>query len=185
MDSQARDQGRCSLAAEALRSWGTLKVRAPESACFRLCGRAMFSPSSPSARSRLSRVRSCFTCASDRFFIHRIVRRDLRQRQSVARHSGRLHVRERSAGGQKRVAGKDHRGSARGLNVCPGAKAFTLSAGSWPGCFATGDSSGGSGCDSRLTAAKVRPDRRYIRWRSIVTERGAGDFKPCHGAARE
>jgi hypothetical protein len=28
MDAQARDEGRCSLAAEALRSWGTLKVRA-------------------------------------------------------------------------------------------------------------------------------------------------------------
>jgi hypothetical protein len=77
MDSQARDQGRCSLAAEALRSWGTLKVRAN--------GVSMLPTLWPGDILTVQSVRPeqvepgeiVLYMRQDRFFIHRIVSRGL------------------------------------------------------------------------------------------------------------
>src|ERR1700687_592255 len=77
MDSQAREQGRCSLAAEALRSWGTLKVRAN--------GVSMLPTLWPGDVLTVQSIRLdqgepgeiVLYMRQDRFFIHRIISRDL------------------------------------------------------------------------------------------------------------
>jgi len=79
MDSQAGDQSRCSLAAEALRSWGTLKVRAR--------GVSMLPTLWPGDILTVQSVRPeqvepgeiVLYMRQDRFFIHRIVSTDLRR----------------------------------------------------------------------------------------------------------
>jgi signal peptidase I len=79
MDSLARDQGRCSLAAEALRSWGTLKVRAH--------GVSMLPTLWPGDVLTVQSVRPeqvepgeiVLYMRHDRFFIHRIVSTDPRR----------------------------------------------------------------------------------------------------------
>jgi signal peptidase I len=77
MDSQARDESRCSLAAEALRSWGTLKVRAN--------GVSMLPTLWPGDVLTIQSVRPeqvepgeiVLYMRHDRFFIHRMVSKDL------------------------------------------------------------------------------------------------------------
>jgi signal peptidase I len=77
MDSLASDQARCSLAAEALRSWGILKVRAN--------GVSMLPTLWPGDVLTVQSVRPeqvepgeiVLYMRQDRFFIHRIVSRDL------------------------------------------------------------------------------------------------------------
>jgi hypothetical protein len=77
MDSQARDQGRCSLAAEALQSWGVLKLRAT--------GVSMLPTLWPDDVLTVQCVRPeqvepgeiVLYMRQDRFFIHRIVSKDL------------------------------------------------------------------------------------------------------------
>jgi signal peptidase I len=79
MDSQAREQGRCSLAAEVLRSWGTLKVRAH--------GVSMLPTLWPGDILTVESVRPeqvepgeiVLYMRHDRFFIHRIVSTDLKR----------------------------------------------------------------------------------------------------------
>jgi len=76
MDSQIREESRCRLAAEALRSWGTLKVRAR--------GVSMLPTLWPGDVLTIQSVRPeqvepgeiVLYMRQDRFFIHRIVSRD-------------------------------------------------------------------------------------------------------------
>lgn len=77
MDAQTRDEGRCSLAAEALRSWGTLKLRAT--------GISMLPTLWPGDLLTVHSVRPELTQPGDivlymrrgRFFVHRVMSRDL------------------------------------------------------------------------------------------------------------
>lgn len=77
MDSPVRDEGRCSLAAEALQSWGALKVRAT--------GVSMLPTLWPGDVLTVQSVRPeqvepgeiVLYMRQDRFFIHRIVSKNL------------------------------------------------------------------------------------------------------------
>jgi signal peptidase I len=79
MDIQARDESRCSLAAEGLRSWGVLKVRAT--------GVSMLTTLWPGDVLTVHSVRPeqvepgeiVLYMRQDRFFIHRIVSKNLTQ----------------------------------------------------------------------------------------------------------
>ncbi len=83
MDSQVREESRCRLAAEALRSWGTLKVRAR--------GVSMLPTLWPGDVLTIQSVRPeqvepgeiVLYMRQDRFFIHRIVSRDLTRDKAV------------------------------------------------------------------------------------------------------
>ncbi len=179
-------EGRCSLAAEALRSWGTLKVRAH--------GVSMLPTLWPGDVLTVQSVRPeqvepgeiVLYMRQDRFFIHRIVSTDLRRGQGVSGHPGRLHVRGRSAGWTE--ASCWERSSKFGARAQPlrRCESFHLFAGSWPGCFATGVSSDELGCDSGRTAAKVttRSTQHSLAQHSDRTEARAIS-NPCHGAAQE
>jgi hypothetical protein len=76
MDPQTRDEGRCNLAAEALRSWGTLKLRPT--------GTSMLPTLWPGDLLTVQSVRPDMTQPGDivlclrqgRFFIHRVMNRD-------------------------------------------------------------------------------------------------------------
>lgn len=77
MDPQTRDQGGCSLAAEALRSWGTLKLRAT--------GISMLPTLWPGDLLTVRSIRSEITQPGDivlymrqgRFFVHRVMSQEL------------------------------------------------------------------------------------------------------------
>lgn len=81
MDSPTRDEGRCHLAAEALRSWGVLKLRAT--------GVSMLPTLWPGDLLTVQALRLEETepgeivlyMRQDRFFIHRVIRRSLTQDQ--------------------------------------------------------------------------------------------------------
>jgi len=77
MDSLASDQGRCSLAAEALRSWGTLKVRANGVSMLPTLWPGDVLTVQSVCPEQVEPGEIVLYMRQDRFFIHRIVSRDL------------------------------------------------------------------------------------------------------------
>jgi signal peptidase I len=77
MDSQARDESRCSLAAEALRSWGTLKVRANGVSMLPTLWPGDVLTVQSILPEQVEPGEIVLYMRQDRFFIHRIVSRDV------------------------------------------------------------------------------------------------------------
>jgi Peptidase S24-like len=77
MDPQARDQGRCSLAAEALRSWGTLQLRATGVSMLPTLWPGDLVTVESRQREQVGPGEIVLYMRQGRFFIHRIVSRDL------------------------------------------------------------------------------------------------------------
>jgi signal peptidase I len=82
MDSQARDQGRCSLAAEALRSWGTLKVRAHGVSMLPTLWPGDILTVQSVCPEQVAPGEIVLYMRQDRFFIHRIVSTDLNRNKA-------------------------------------------------------------------------------------------------------
>ena len=94
---------------------------------------------------------------SDRFFVHRIVSKNLGSGQCVADYPGRLHVRRMIRPiGRSELLGKVTEVQRSGLDISAGAKAFAHPPASGVWCFVTGVCSGALDCGSGITAAMAR-----------------------------
>lgn len=78
MDSQSRDENRCSLAAEALRSWGVLKLRAGGVSMLPTLWPGDVLTVQSVSPEQVEPGEIVLYMRRDRFFIHRIVRLDFR-----------------------------------------------------------------------------------------------------------
>src|ERR1700722_17098267 len=77
MNAQARNAGRCSLAAEGLRSWGTLKVRAAGVSMLPTLWPGDVLTVQPAEPEQVEPGEIVLYMRQGRFFIHRIVSQEL------------------------------------------------------------------------------------------------------------
>jgi signal peptidase I len=77
MDSRARDQGRCDLAAEALRSWGVVKLRATGASMLPTLWPGDLLTVRAVGPEQVEPGEVVLYMRQERFFIHRIVSKDL------------------------------------------------------------------------------------------------------------
>ena len=186
MDSQARDQGRCSLAAEALRSWGTLKVRAH--------GVSMLPTLWPGDVLTVQSVRPeevepgeiVLYMRRDRFFIHRIVSADLKRDKAFLVTRGDCMFEDDPPVDRSELLGRIVEVRRAGSKFHPGAKAFILSPAPGVVVLPLEPLPAGWIAIRGFATAKVtiRSTIHSLAQHSDRTEAWAIS-NPCHGAARK